>query len=107
MIPQRSEDYEFGVRHYFIENLYTDINFFRIDTANEIFYNLTSFANENLDGTTRRDGVEISFNAKATEWISFNGSYAYLDATIEGGQFAGSRLPGVAKRKATFGILLS
>ncbi len=59
LIPQTSDNYEFGIRHYFTESLFANVNIFRIDTKNEIIYNPNSFSNENLDGKTRRDGFEF------------------------------------------------
>ena len=71
LIPQRSDDYEIGLRHYCTDNTYVQANFFRIDTDDEIFFNLATFMNENLDGTSRRDGVEFSFSAQPFDWMKF------------------------------------
>ena len=43
LIPQTSDNYEFGIRHYFTESLFANVNIFRIDTKNEIIYNPNSF----------------------------------------------------------------
>ena len=106
LVPQTSDDYEFGVRHYFTPTLYVHVNFFRIDTKDEIFFNPTGGpfgfgANENLDGETRRDGIEISLG-KSFEHVSLSGSYTFMDTEIRGGQFSGKEVPGVPKHKATF-----
>jgi len=107
LIPQTSNNYELGVRHYFADGLYAHLNFFRIDTDNEIFYNPMTFMNENLDGMTRRYGVEISLAAKATKWLNLRGGYAYLDATIKEGRFKGKEVPNVPQHKATLEVLSS
>jgi iron complex outermembrane receptor protein len=104
---QRSDGYEAGVRYYFTDIIYSHVNFFRIDTEDEIFYNLISFANENLDGETRRQGVEVSFNAGLNEWWSLNGSYTYLDGEITSGQFKDNEIPDAPEHKATAGTVLS
>ncbi len=106
LTPQRSDDYELGIRQYFTENLYASINLFRIDTKDEIFYNPKNFSNENLDGKTRRDGVEASLTTKFHR-VTLSGSYTYTDATVENGQFAGNEVPNVPKHKATLDTLLS
>ena len=106
LVPQTSDDYEFGVRHHFTESLYADINIFRIDTKNELVYNPTSFANENLDGTTRRDGLEISLS-KTFERVSLNGNYTFTDATIKDGQFAGKDFPNIPRHKLALNSLFS
>jgi len=56
LIPQTSDNYEFGIRHHFTQSLFANVNFFRIDTKNELFYNPEPLisANENYDGKTRR-----------------------------------------------------
>lgn len=102
LVSQRSDDYEIGIKHYFSDSLYANVNFFRINTEDEIFYNANSFANENMDGKTRRDGVEISA-AKSFERVTINGSYTFTDAEIRGGQFEGNDIPSVSEHKFTVG----
>ena len=57
LLPQTSDDFEIGLRHNFTQSLSGSVNFFRIDTTNEIYFNPVDYQNENLDGKTRRDGV--------------------------------------------------
>jgi outer membrane receptor protein involved in Fe transport len=83
------------------------VNFFRTNTEDEIFFNPATFANENLDGETRRQGVEVSFDAGVNKWWSLNGSYTYLVAEITGGQFKDSDIPDAPAHKATLGTALS
>jgi iron complex outermembrane receptor protein len=106
LIPQDSDDYELGIRHYFTPSLFAKINIFRIDTQNEIFYNPDSFANENLDGKTRRDGFEFSI-AKTFKKVTLKGNYTYTDATIQNGQFADKAIPNVPRHKAAISGLFS
>ena len=102
LIPQESDNYEFGIRHYFTPRLFAKINIFRIDTENEIFYNPNRFANENLDGETRRDGFEFSVT-KTFDKVILKGNYSYTDATIRNGQFAEKAVPNVPRHKAAIG----
>jgi iron complex outermembrane receptor protein len=106
LIPQTSDNFEFGIRHYFIPTLYSNVNFFRIDTKNELFYNATAFANENYDGKTRRDGFEISLT-KAFEKITLSGNYNYTDATFISGQFENNDVPNVPNHKAALSGLFT
>jgi len=99
LTPQTSDNYEFGIRHYFTESLFANVNFFRIDTENEIIYNPNSFSNENLDGKTRRDGFEFSVT-KTFENVTLSGNYTFTDATIRNGQFADKAFPNVPRHKA-------
>jgi outer membrane receptor protein involved in Fe transport len=101
LIPQHSDDYEIGVRHYFTDSLYSHVNLFRIDTHDEIFYNPVSIQNDNHEAKTRRDGVEISFGVQPYEWLALSGGYSYIDATVKGGQFKDSDIPTVPNHKAT------
>lgn len=101
LVPQTSDDYEVGLRHYFSDDIFVHANVFRIDTNNEIFFNPVTYENQNLDGKTRRDGVELSISAKATSWLTLRGSYSYLDAKIKESMFAGKNIPNVPHNKAT------
>ncbi|MBI4844850.1 MAG: TonB-dependent receptor [Nitrospirae bacterium] len=106
LTSQRSDDYEIGVRCYLPGDMYAQINLFRIDTSDEIFYNPFSYANENMDGRTQRDGIEVSFSAKPHERLDLSGSYTYMNASIEGGQFKGHGIPNVPNHKASLGALI-
>ena len=107
LVPQTSNDYEAGIRHYFSDDFFVNVNVFRLDTDKEIFYNPNTYENENLDGMTRRKGVEISFDAKATEWLTLKGGYSFLDAKIKEGEFKGKQVPNVPKHKATMAAISS
>jgi iron complex outermembrane receptor protein len=102
LLPQKTNDYEIGMRHYLSNRFYTHVNLFRINTENEIFFNRSTFMNENLEGKTRRDGIEISFHALPYEWLTFNGSYTYMDTEIKEGTFEDSEVPNIPDYKATF-----
>jgi outer membrane receptor protein involved in Fe transport len=99
---QTSDDYEIGFRYYFARSLYAHVNFFRLDTDDEIFFNPDPliYANENFEDEIRRQGVEISLT-KAFDIARLTGAYTYTDAEIRGGQFDGNDVPNVAKHKAT------
>jgi iron complex outermembrane receptor protein len=104
LVPQTSDDYELGVRHYFTNSLNASINFFRIDTDDEIFFNPTKGlfgANDNLDDETRREGVEILLG-KTFKNVTLRGSYTYTDAEIRSGQFSGNEVPSVPEHQASF-----
>jgi len=106
LMPQQSDDYELGLRHYFTEAFVAHLNFFRMDAKNEIFYNPATYANENLDGLTRRQGVELSFSARLSAWLALQGSYTYLQAEVKEGSYAGKDIPGVSRNKGSLGVSL-
>ena len=105
--PQSTDDYEIGIRHYFNDEIYAHLNLFRINTDKEIFYNPITYTNENLDGKTRRDGIEISFFAKPAEWLTLKTGYTYLNAEIKKGTFKGKEIPNVPKHKASVDVVTS
>ncbi|MDX1763533.1 MAG: TonB-dependent receptor, partial [bacterium] len=104
--PQKTKSYEVGLRQYFSENSYVHLNLFQLDTEEEIFFNPSAFANENLDGKTRRAGAELSFTAQPAKRLAVNGSYTYLDTEIEDGSYHGSEIPDVPNHKATLGATI-
>ena len=106
LIPQISDNYEFGIRYYFTESLFVNVNIFRIDTKNEIIYNPNSFSNENLDGKTRRDGFEFSVT-KTFDKVTLSGNYTFTDATILNGQFENKSFPNVPRHKAALSGLFT
>jgi outer membrane receptor protein involved in Fe transport len=105
--PQTSDDYEAGIRHYFSDDFFVNVNVFKMDTDKEIFFNPDLYINENLDGMTSRKGVELSFDAKATGWLTLKGGYSFAEAKITEGEFKGSRFPNVPKHKATMSAISS
>jgi iron complex outermembrane receptor protein len=104
---QSTDDYEVGIRHYFTDNIYAHLNVFRIDTDKEIFFNPITYTNENLDGKTCRDGIEISFFVKPIKRLTLKAGYTYLDAEIKKGTFKGKKIPNVPEHKASVDIITS
>lgn len=107
LVPQTSDEYQAGIRHYFSDDFFANANVFRMTTDNEIFFNPVTYNNENLDGMSRRTGVEVSFDAKATRWLTLKGGYSFLNAKITEGQFRGKQVPNVPKHKATMAVVSS
>jgi iron complex outermembrane recepter protein len=103
--PQRSDDIEIGLRHTFVGGLRGRLNLFRMVTRNEIIYNPYTYANENLDGDTKRYGAEISVDQRFG-WGSLALAYTYTRARIDGGQFDGSDFPNVPRHQASFKALI-
>jgi iron complex outermembrane receptor protein len=101
LIPQTSDDYEAGVRYYLSDGVFANVNVFMLDTDDEIIYNPATYQNENLDGRTRRKGVELSFDARAASWLTIRGSYTYTSAKIKEGMFAGEDVPNVPNNQAS------
>jgi iron complex outermembrane receptor protein len=105
--PQSSQDYELGIRYWHGERSGLNLNFFQIDTRDEIFRDPATFSNANLDGETRRRGVEIVLYS-GFEYLDFRVGYVYTDAEIiSSSSYAGKAVPGVPTHQLTLSGLLS
>jgi len=102
--PQTSDDYEIGLRSRLGSGGYADINLFRIETRDEIHLDPYSFANTNLDGTTRRDGLELSAGYDAGSF-GISATYVYRDAEIRGGTYSGNEVPNVPMHQGSIDLL--
>jgi len=103
--PQTSGDLEMGFRHYFTDSLFGNLNYFHIETSDEIFFNPTGGpigfgGNENFDGTTRRTGIELAAGGNLGI-TTLQGSYTYTSASVRGGDYLDSWVPGVPRNKIT------
>jgi iron complex outermembrane receptor protein len=103
LTPQTSDDYEIGLRQEFASGLSVTANLFRMEIDQEIFFNPSSFSNENLDGTAVRQGLELSAGQQFAA-VLLTGSYTYRETEIDGGQFDGNDLPNVPKHQLTLGM---
>jgi iron complex outermembrane receptor protein len=101
--PQTGYHYEAGVRHSFIEQVEANLTLFWTDLHDEIFFNPTTFTNENYP-KTRRQGLEIGVKARPLEWVSLWGNYGYIRPRLRGGNFSGSDIPGVPTHKGAVGM---
>ena len=100
--PQTTDDYEIGTRIQIGSSVNLGINLFRLDTNDEIFYNPSSFANENFRDKTIRQGVELTISKRFSK-VLLNGSYTLRDTQIDGGIFDGNEIPNVPRNQFTLG----
>jgi vitamin B12 transporter len=83
--PQSSTGYDLGVEQSFFQRRLTlDVTWFRADLEDEIVtvfdpVNFTSTV-ENLDGRSRREGVELAASARLTDTLTLAASYTYTDS---------------------------
>lgn len=94
--PQKSNVLEIGIREY-IGNTYFTGAIFNNITKNEIYYNPTSYKNENIDDTERK-GFELSTKTYLGD-LTVSQAYTYLEATMKDGAYAGKTIPWVPKNK--------
>ena len=84
--PEKNKGFDVGVNQqllgdrlslavtYFSERLEDEINGFAFDVDSGLF------TAENLDGKSKRDGVEVELSAALNEVLSVTGSYTYTDS---------------------------
>lgn len=80
--PEESEQWELGLRGGGADYDWT-INYFHVDTDNEIRLNTTTFKNENL-AQTEREGFELNGTYRFSPDFSLSGMITTFDATITG-----------------------
>ena len=73
---------------------------YRIDLADEIDFDGTTFANVNL-APTRRQGLEAELDWPIFARLALNASYTLTDARFREGSYVGNELPLVARNKAS------
>ena len=100
--PQTTDDFEVGARVHFGSDYTFSINLFRLDTEKEIFFNPATYANENFDGDTIRQGVELKASKRFSKVLLY-GSYTLRDTEIDGGIFDGNEIPNVPRHQFALG----
>lgn len=97
MKPQKTETYEIGIKD-FIGNTYVSTSIFYIETENEIFYGVNkndeSYKNRNLDGTSKRKGVEFSLEHYFDK-LTVSESITYMKTEFK----EGKDIPGIPNIK--------
>lgn len=93
--PQIAESLDLGA-DYSEGNTRLSVGIYRMNLRDEIHFNPTSFANENLD-PTRRHGATLSAGKHTTENTRVTADYAYTRAVFRSGGFAGNEVPLVAR----------
>ena len=92
---QFSYETELGYEHNFRDSRYK-ISAFRNLIKNQIFYNSTSFTNENYDPSVHQ-GLEIEFDKKISNKINFNSNATLMNSYVAKGTFKGNETPYVPK----------
>ncbi|WP_298065455.1 TonB-dependent receptor [uncultured Cetobacterium sp.] len=95
--PQKTETYEIGVKD-FVGNTYILTSVFYIETENEIFYGVNKNdefnKNRNLDGTSKRKGIEFSLEHYFNK-LTISESITYMKTEFK----EGKDIPGIPNIK--------
>jgi outer membrane receptor for ferric coprogen and ferric-rhodotorulic acid len=78
--------------------------FMRVD--DEIWYNPSSYANENMDGSTGRFGLNADLELTPFAWAAFRGGYSLMRAVFSGGAFREKTVPLVPAHSVYAGMSL-
>ena len=95
---QFSHDIELGYEQNSSDHRYK-ISTFKTLIKNQIFYNATSFANENYDPSVH-EGIELEFDKKISEKIDLNSNSTFMNSYVTKGAFKGNETPYVPKWRA-------
>jgi vitamin B12 transporter len=83
--PEKSKSFDVGVEQKFLNDRLTlDVTYFHANLESEIVtvFDFDTFMTtvDNLDGKSKRDGVEVMLNAQITDSLSLGGSYTYTNS---------------------------
>ena len=92
---QFSHEIELGYEQNSSDQRYK-ISAFKTLIKNQIFYNPTSFANENYDPSVHK-GLEFEFDKKISEKLDFNSNSTFINSYVTKGDFKGNETPYVPK----------
>jgi iron complex outermembrane recepter protein len=105
--PSESENFELGAKAFIGDNTQANINFFIINTDDEIVASRTDFANRSIFANankTKRTGAELSIDSQWAHDISTYFSYSLLSAKFDsdftgasGLVASGNKIPGTYK----------
>lgn len=103
---QVDDTWEVGVKDRSWKCFQPSVNFFWMNTKDEIFYDPTvgGFGDNRNYDHTRRFGIEAGASSDLVDNVNIYCNYTYLKARYDGGKFAGNRIPMVPEHKVVFGV---
>ncbi|OCW55967.1 TonB-dependent receptor plug domain-containing protein [Hoeflea olei] len=80
--PEESKGWDIGIEQGFLDRrLVLDVTYFNQDLTNEIAYDAAYTSSVNLDGVSKRQGVEVSVRFDLQNGFTAGASYTYTDST--------------------------
>ncbi len=101
--PQRGQHIEAGVKHRFNNSLEGRLTLFRAYIKDEIFFNSSTFTNENHPRTIHQ-GIEVGMKTDLARFLSLFGNYTYEEAKFDKAPYNGNSVPGVPRHKVNAGF---
>ncbi|MEX1201475.1 MAG: TonB-dependent receptor [Methylophaga sp.] len=102
LAPQTALTTEVGFK-YDTSQFSSQLSVFNQNLTDEIRFNPVTFQNENLD-KTKRQGLELSAQAKLTETLRLSAAYSYIDAEFREGDLDGHQVPLVPEHTYHLGL---
>ncbi len=79
--PEKSFSWDVGLGHTLLDGRLTlDATLFGLDTDNLIDYSFVTFRYQQVPGTTRRHGLELSAAWEASDWLTLTAAYTWTHA---------------------------
>lgn len=99
---QEARNWEVGVRHSFNDKVKMECSYFVMNLKNELYYNPTTYANENY-GKTRHEGIETSVEYRPTSDLKLFSNYTFTHARFKDGSYKGKEIPMVPAHQIVLG----
>jgi iron complex outermembrane receptor protein len=96
--PEKGQNIEAGGSYAPTDNSELSMTVYRMEMQNEIRFNPTLFANENLPDTLHQ-GINMSAHCKPTDLLRFGLIYNYTEAEFDAGPNNGDRIPWVPRNQ--------
>ena len=100
---QTGKHYEVGLRHYVTPDIQGSVTLFYAQIDDEIFYNPSTFTNENHPETLHQ-GAELGAKAGLFEKLTLFANYTYEKAKFEKDPYKDNDIPAVPRHKANVGF---
>jgi vitamin B12 transporter len=98
--PEKSVSFDIGVEQSLLDGRMTiDLTYFQLAVDDRIGFSGGGY--DQVDGTTRSNGVEASFTYAATDWLDLGGSYTYTNSRDP----AGSQSLRIPRHAVTLGMV--
>lgn len=90
--PQVSRSYTIGLNTDLTRQISASLDYFYMDTEDEIYYDPNTFSNKNYP-ETKRHGVNFNLDYFPFDHLTLNLGYRYIDAEFGEGSYNGKEVP--------------
>lgn len=106
--PQKAMNYEIGIKDLTFDWLSINANVFLMDVENEIYLDPTNMQNQNYEGETRHEGIELEARLDLLDGkLKPFGSWVVQKSYYRCGMYDDNDIPFVPRNKMSAGITIS